>query len=58
VGFLHDQTGGYVAPFTVTAALTYAAAVAILFARPSRAPGGARRRVELPQPLPGSATVD
>ncbi|MEO6397453.1 MAG: MFS transporter [Tepidiformaceae bacterium] len=38
VGFLHDQTGGYGVPFTVTALLTYAAAVAILFARPSRLP--------------------
>ena len=34
VGFLHDQTGGYGVPFTVTALLTYAAAAAILFARP------------------------
>ena len=38
VGFLHDQSDGYILPFTVTAALTYAAAIAILFARPSRAP--------------------
>lgn len=38
VGFLHDQTDGYTIPFTVTAAVTYAAAVAILFARPSREP--------------------
>ncbi len=36
VGFLHDQTGGYGVPFTVTALLTYAAAVAILFAKPER----------------------
>ncbi len=36
VGFLHDQTGGYGVPFTVTALLTYAAAVAILFAKPQR----------------------
>ena len=36
VGFLHDQTGGYGVPFTVTALLTYAAAVAILFAKPAR----------------------
>ena len=34
VGFMHDQTGGYGVPFTVTALLTYAAAAAILFARP------------------------
>lgn len=36
VGFLHDQTGGYGVPFTVTALLTYAAAAAILFAKPAR----------------------
>lgn len=36
VGYLHDQTGGYGVPFTVTALLTYAAAVAIVFARPPR----------------------
>lgn len=36
VGFLHDQTGGYGVPFTVTALLTYVAAVAILFAKPTR----------------------
>lgn len=35
VGFLHDQTGGYGVPFTVTALLTYVAAVAILFAKPA-----------------------
>jgi sugar phosphate permease len=38
IGFLHDQTGGYGIPFTVTAALTYLAAVVILFARPGRTP--------------------
>ena len=36
VGFLRDQTGGYGVPFTVTAILTYAAAAAVLFARPQR----------------------
>jgi len=36
VGYIHDQTGGYGVPFTITALLTYAAAIAILFARPSR----------------------
>jgi CP family cyanate transporter-like MFS transporter len=36
VGFLHDQTGGYTVPFTITALLTYAAAVGVLFARPAR----------------------
>jgi len=38
IGFLHDATGGYGIPFTVTALLTYAAAVVIMFARPSRVP--------------------
>ena len=38
VGILHDQTGGYTVPFTVTALLTYTAALAILFARPGRDP--------------------
>lgn len=36
IGYLHDQTGGYGIPFTVTALLTYLAAVVILFARPAR----------------------
>lgn len=40
VGILHDQTGGYAVPFTVTAAITYAAAVAVLFARPEKTPEG------------------
>lgn len=50
VGIIHDATGGYTVPFTITAALTYLAAVAILFARPARsraaeaaAPGPALR---------------
>jgi sugar phosphate permease len=34
VGWLHDLSGGYTVPFTVTAAITYAAAVVVLFARP------------------------
>lgn len=38
VGTIHDHTGGYCVPFTITALLTYAAAVAILFARPARDP--------------------
>lgn len=38
VGFLHDQTDGYTIPFTVTAILTYTAALAIFFARPAREP--------------------
>jgi sugar phosphate permease len=36
IGFLHDRTGGYGIPFTVTAILTYLAAVVILFARPAK----------------------
>jgi len=45
IGFLRDQTGGYGIPFTVTALLTYLAAVVILFARPPRHPGnGAAER--------------
>ena len=50
VGIIHDATGGYTVPFTITAALTYLAAVAILFARPAKsraaeaaAPGPALR---------------
>jgi len=36
VGFLHDQSDGYTLPFTVTAAITLAAAVFVLGARPAR----------------------
>ncbi len=36
IGFLRDQTGGYGIPFTVTALLTYLAAVVILFVRPAK----------------------
>ncbi|MEX1103576.1 MAG: MFS transporter [Dehalococcoidia bacterium] len=36
VGYLHDRTDGYTVPFTITALLTYAAAIAVLFARPVR----------------------
>lgn len=36
VGLIHDATGGYTVPFTITAILTYLAAVAILFARPAK----------------------
>jgi cyanate permease len=35
VGWLHDQSDGYTVPFTITALLTYAAAIAVLFARPA-----------------------
>jgi cyanate permease len=41
IGFLHDRTGGYGIPFTVTALLTYLAAVVILFARPAKLPSAA-----------------
>ena len=34
VGWLEDRTGGYSAPFTVTAGLTFAAAAILLLARP------------------------
>jgi len=37
VGIVHDATDGYGVPFTITALLTYAAAAAVLFARPERA---------------------
>jgi sugar phosphate permease len=36
IGFLHDATGGYGIPFTVTACLAYLAALIITFARPSQ----------------------
>ncbi|HEX6029801.1 MAG TPA: MFS transporter, partial [Tepidiformaceae bacterium] len=36
VGIIHDHTDGYTVPFTITAILTYAAAIAILFARPGK----------------------
>jgi cyanate permease len=36
IGWLHDQTGGYGVPLTVTALLTYLAAVVVLFARPTK----------------------
>jgi MFS-type transporter involved in bile tolerance (Atg22 family) len=44
VGFLEDQTGGYTIPFTVTAVVTYLAAVAVLFARPARQAGASEAR--------------
>lgn len=48
VGIIHDATGGYTVPFTITAVLTYLAAGAILFARPARAVSEAAP----PSPLP------
>jgi sugar phosphate permease len=41
VGVLKDATGGYGVPFTVTAILTYVAALAVLFARPTGVPSQA-----------------
>jgi sugar phosphate permease len=46
VGFLHDQSGGYGVPFTVTACLTYAAAAVVLLVRPTRE----AREAEAPPP--------
>jgi sugar phosphate permease len=40
VGFLHDQTDGYAVPFTVLALLNYAAALVVVFARPTRERAG------------------
>jgi sugar phosphate permease len=37
VGAIHDATDGYTVPFTITALLTYTAALAVLFARPAKA---------------------
>jgi len=37
VGIVHDATDGYGVPFTITALLTYAAAAAVLFAKPEQA---------------------
>lgn len=36
VGVLEDATGSYTVPFTITAGLTYLAAVAVFFARPAK----------------------
>jgi MFS family permease len=38
VGLMEDQSGGYGLPFTLTAFVTYLAAVVVLFARPVRVP--------------------
>lgn len=53
VGFLHDQTDGYVVPFTMTAVLTYVAAVVVLFARPQREPAPASGSRLQGAPAPG-----
>ena len=42
IGYLHDLTDGYGVPFTVTALLTYVAAVIIMFARPRSKPATER----------------
>ena len=52
VGFLEDQTGGYTVPFTITAMLTYLAAVAVFFARPAKEPSAAARE-SAPAPAGG-----
>jgi sugar phosphate permease len=53
VGVLEDQTGGYVVPFTITAVMTYAAALIILMARPIRASEAAARVPPDALPTPG-----
>jgi cyanate permease len=50
VGYLHDQTGGYTVPFTITAVLTYLAAAAVMFARPAK--DGAPAVAALPDGAP------
>lgn len=52
VGFLEDQTGGYTVPFTITAMLTYLAAVAVFFARPAKEHAPATRE-SAPAPAGG-----
>ncbi len=55
IGLLHDQGGGYSVPFTVTALITYVAAVVVLFARPAREPDAVPEatRGALPGGVPG-----
>ena len=40
VGLLEQSSGGYEAPLTVTACITFVAALVVLFARPLRPPKG------------------
>ena len=54
VGFLHDQSNGYGLPFTVTAAITYSAALVILFARPQKERTAAVSALAAPAGSPGS----
>jgi sugar phosphate permease len=56
VGWLHDLSGGYTVPFTVTAAITYAAAVVVLFARPPQSVREAAGAPEHPA-APAGATA-
>ncbi|MCC7364989.1 MAG: MFS transporter [Dehalococcoidia bacterium] len=56
VGYLHDATDGYTVPFTVTAVLTYAAAGAVLFARPSRKAREQQAPGVAPAASPGGGT--
>ncbi len=51
VGFLEDQTGGYTIPFTITAVMTYAAALVVVFARP--VPEAARAPASEAVPIAG-----
>jgi len=48
VGWLEDVTGSYSVPFTVTAIATYAAALAVLLARPLTAEDGAAAAAAAP----------
>jgi len=50
VGYLHDWTGGYVAPFSVLAAIDFLAAVAILMARPESVARSAAEPERSPAP--------
>jgi predicted MFS family arabinose efflux permease len=51
VGWLHDETGGYATPFTVTAVLTYVAAAVVLLARPVRERREAAARASAAPPV-------
>ncbi|MCC6386700.1 MAG: MFS transporter [Dehalococcoidia bacterium] len=54
VGFLHDQSNGYGLPFTVTAVITYSAALVILFARPQKERAAVTSALTAPAGSPGS----
>ncbi|MFN0096030.1 MAG: MFS transporter [Dehalococcoidia bacterium] len=57
IGWLHDVNGNYELPFTVTAAMTFAAAVIVLFARPAGepSPAASTARVDGPREAEGAA---